>query len=143
MSSIFDRARGRWEEILTSPGVGIDEKILNGKHHPCPAGRKSTDTFRYKRDADGGYFCCGTRANGLDLIMHAKGCSYREACEMAEDVVGKADSYKPRERTWSETLLEKAKPLKARKSLPRRPLPKSPPRRKKKRLNNRQSGHNR
>lgn len=37
----------------------------------------------------------------------------------------------------------RAKPLKARKSLPRRPLPKSPPRRKKKRLNNRQSGHNR
>ena len=37
----------------------------------------------------------------------------------------------------------RAKPLKARKSPPRRPLPKSPPRRKKKRLNNRQSGHNR
>ena len=37
----------------------------------------------------------------------------------------------------------RAKPLKTRKSPPRRPLPKSPPRRKKKRLNNRQSGHNR
>lgn len=111
MSSIFDRARGRWVEVLTSTEVGIPEKFLDGRHHPCPAGRKSTDTFRFKRDDDGGYFCCGKRANGLDLIMHVKACDYRTACELIETVVGKSDAPIESKQTASEKLAKSAQRL--------------------------------
>lgn len=108
MSSIHDRCRGRWLEVFRE--AGIDEKILNGRHHPCPA-CGGEDRFRYKRDIEGGYFCGSHRANGMDLLMHITGMSFVQACELAEKVVGKDDNYKPEPPTYAERMAERSAPL--------------------------------
>lgn len=39
-----DRVKGRWRELIVASGV--DEAVLNGKHHPCPI-CGGTDRFRF------------------------------------------------------------------------------------------------
>lgn len=50
-------ASGRWPEILCRLG-GIDERLLDGKHHPCPR-CQGKDRFRLLDEADGAVFCNG------------------------------------------------------------------------------------
>ncbi len=103
-----DRARGKWELILTSI-PGIDERILSGKHMPCPA-CGGEDRFRYKRDEDGGYFCSSHRGDGLDLVQHLLGVDFRRAAELVESVVGKAAWEKP-ELTIADRVRQRASKL--------------------------------
>lgn len=113
MSSIGDRAKGRWPEILTSE-FGVDPAVLSGKHQPCPA-CGGTDRFRFnkQKEDDGVFFCGDTVGSGMDLVMHLSGLSFREAAERVETVVGRDNEWKPREKSLAESTLEKAAPLKA------------------------------
>ena len=79
MSTIHDRARGRWVEILTTE-FGVDARILDGKHHPCPA-CGGTDRFRFntRKIDDGVYFCQGQAGSGMDLVMHITGIDFAPA----------------------------------------------------------------
>lgn len=106
-----DRARGRWAEILTSPQVGIDESLLDGKHHACPA-CGGTDRFRYVRDDEGGFFCADLRGDGFTLLQHLHGGDFASAAKMVESIIGRDDQWKPepRKRTYAERLQSIAKP---------------------------------
>lgn len=108
---LSDRAKGRWLDILTSPQVGIDESLLDGRHHKCPA-CGGTDRFRFTRDDRGGYFCGDHRGDGFGLLQHVFGGDFAAAAKMVEDVIGKDDNWKPepRKRTYAERLQSIAKP---------------------------------
>lgn len=86
--TIWDSARGRWQEILRS--AGVEQRFLSGKHGPCPlCGGK--DRFRFTNFREGGrYFCnqCGP-GGGLDLLMKAAGLDYRGARAHVERLVGR------------------------------------------------------
>jgi len=106
-----DRCNGRWLEILTSPQIGIDESLLDGKHRACP-GCKGKDRFRFIGDDHGGYFCGDMRGDGFGLLQHVFGGDFASAAKMVEDVIGKDDNWKPgpRKQTYAERLQSIAKP---------------------------------
>lgn len=106
-----DRCNGRWLDILTSPQIGIDASLLDGKHRACP-GCKGTDRFRYIRDDQGGYFCGDHRGDGFDLLQHVFGGDFAAAATMVEGVIGKDADWKPepRKQTYAERLQSIAKP---------------------------------
>lgn len=83
----FDRAHGRWREIL--PALGVDGRYLSGKHMPCPScgGR---DRFRFTdRDGDGDYYCNGCGAGkGPSLLSKVLKVDYAEACKRIRAVMG-------------------------------------------------------
>lgn len=89
MTTLSDRAKGRWRSIL--PLAGVDSKFLTGKHGPCPmcGGR---DRFRWTNHKDSGaYYCsaCG-HGTGIDLVMSVNGIAFKEAAERIEAVIGKS-----------------------------------------------------
>lgn len=61
---IRDAAATRWPEIMSNL-AGIDQAILDGKHHPCPR-CGGTDRFRFFADSTGGAICnkCLQNKNG-------------------------------------------------------------------------------
>ena len=84
-----DLAQGKWPGILAQ--LGIDSRVLNGRHHPCPANGEGEDRFRFAdRNGSGNYFCqCSDgRKGGIDLVMCCKGIGFAEACREVERVVG-------------------------------------------------------
>jgi putative DNA primase/helicase len=86
---ITQRACGRWREIL--PAIGVDSRLLTGKHVPCPkcGGR---DRFRFDdKEGRGTWICnqCGA-GDGVKLVMLVKGCDFRTAAEAIEQVIGTA-----------------------------------------------------
>lgn len=85
--SVREIAVGRWHGILVA--LGVDDKVLDGKHRPCPAcGGK--DRFRFDDKAGtGSSYCshCGA-ADGLGLVMKIKSCDFRRAAEEVERVAG-------------------------------------------------------
>lgn len=92
-----DLARGKWKSILTQ--LGVDARLLDHKHHPCPATGDGTDRFRFAdRNGSGNFFCqCSDgRKGGIDLVMCCKGISYAEACREIERVVGVAEVMQPK-----------------------------------------------
>lgn len=108
---LWERARGRWLEILT--GIGMEAAALNGKHQACPAcGGK--DRFRYLRNDEGGFFCSDLRGNGVELVQHVFGLDFKGAAERIESVIGKDSDFKPerKEPTYAERLRAVAKPSK-------------------------------
>lgn len=84
---LADQTRGRWLGILVN--FGINEKILNGKHHPCPlcGGR---DRFRFDNSSgDGNYFCSGCGAGqGIKLIMRHTGMDFKTCAESIRNIIG-------------------------------------------------------
>jgi putative DNA primase/helicase len=107
---IRDRARGRWIEILTSSKCGIDESLLDGRHHACPA-CGGTDRFRYTKDDTGGFFCADFRGDGFVLLQHVHGGDFAKAAQMVEEIIGKDDAWKPERhtQTYAERLQRDAK----------------------------------
>ena len=80
-------ATGRELEILTAV-AGIDDKLLDGKGHPCPwCG--GNDRFSAQRKNPGAVFCrkCFATKNGdyFAAVMKAKGCGFKEALAMIGD----------------------------------------------------------
>lgn len=126
MSSIHERARGRWMEIWTSL-FGISPDVLDGKHHPCP-GCGGKDRFRVnlRRLEHGVWFCGGEAKGGVDLCMHVANIGFREAVERIEELVGKADRPMKREKSMAEKVMALARPLRLSKYLESRGIPEVP-----------------
>jgi len=84
-----DAARGRWVGVLTA--LGIDETFLRNRHGPCPM-CGGVDRFRFDdKEGNGTWFCnsCGS-GRGIELVMKLRGCSFRDACDAIDGVVGNA-----------------------------------------------------
>lgn len=82
-------AHDRWHGIHAS--LGIDPKLLNGKHQPCPScGGK--DRFRYTNFQGNGCFICNhctpESGSGFDLIMLYFGCTFSESVARVASVLG-------------------------------------------------------
>lgn len=93
--SARERAQGRWRGVLTQ--LGIEEKFLNKRHHPCPANGQGTDRFCFKdRNGSGNFFCACSdgKKGGLALLMCCKGITYAEAAKQVESIVGKCETDK-------------------------------------------------
>lgn len=84
---IHQATQHRWQYIL--PRIGIEPRYLRNTHQPCPiCGGK--DRFRFDdKDGMGTYFCnqCGA-GNGFTLMMKHLHCSFREAAQIAADILG-------------------------------------------------------
>lgn len=83
----LDAAHGRWREIL--PQLGVSPKVLDGKHHPCPA-CGGEDRFRFHdRQKDGDHYCNGCGAGkGVSLVMKVNGWTYGEAAKRVDEIIG-------------------------------------------------------
>ena len=81
-------ARGRWKGILTQ--LGMDAKILDGEHHPCPfCGGK--DRFRFDdKEGKGTWWCqCrGDGESGMALAMRLLNLPFPEAAKRVDQVLG-------------------------------------------------------
>lgn len=89
-------AHGRWREVLVA--LGVDEGLLDGHHHACPA-CGGVDRFRFAdRNGSGNYFCSDSdgRKGGIDLLMHLRGVGYVEACREIERVAGTVQPLTPK-----------------------------------------------
>jgi len=86
--------RNRWNGIL--PQFGLDLKLLNGKHGPCPfCGGK--DRFRYTDyRGRGDWICnqCGS-GDGFEFVQRALGVDFREAVKRIESVAKDIPVAKP------------------------------------------------
>lgn len=125
MSSIHDRARGRWVEIWTEL-FGISRALLDGRHHDCPGcGRKGKFRINPKRIEHGVWFCGNEAKGGLDLCMHVSGLEFRETAATIEKLVGKGERVRE-ERTIVDAILENSRPLRASRYLQSRGIEEIP-----------------
>ena len=106
---IRDHAKGKWPQIIGSLlGQGF---IDSRKHCPCPATGEGTDRFRFSdQRGTGNYFChCsdGTQ-DGVQLVMCARDCDFKTACELIESVIGETPKdgteREPKPMTRAESL---------------------------------------
>lgn len=126
MSSIHDRAAGRWPEIWVEL-FGISRAVLDGRHHDCPGcGRKGKFRINPKRIEHGVWFCGNEAKGGLDLCMHVSGLEFRETAEIIEKLVGKGKRQCV-ERTIVDVILENSRPLRASRYLQNRGIEDIPP----------------
>ena len=95
--SAREEAAGKWRTVLSQ--LGIDERVLDRRHHPCPGSGQGTDRFRFAdRNGSGNYFCAcsdGTKG-GMALLMCCKGITYAEAAKQVESIVGSCEKDKER-----------------------------------------------
>jgi putative DNA primase/helicase len=85
---IFDHAAGKWPRIISAL---VGEQFTNTrKHQPCPRGQ-GTDRFRFSdHDGTGTFFCACSegRSDGFDLLRCVRSCSFAEAANLVESVIG-------------------------------------------------------
>ena len=98
---LHERARGRWRSILVH--LGVADSFLSRRNGPCPmcAGR---DRWRWTdHQGTGAWICnhCG-HGTGVDLIKALRGCEFREAAELIESVIGRAEPEQRKERSEAE-----------------------------------------
>lgn len=85
-----DMARGKWRGILL--GLGVDERVLTGKHCPCPM-CGGVDRFRWDNKGGGGGFICNQcgAGNGFDLLMRLNGWDFAATAQRVDEIVGNVD----------------------------------------------------
>jgi len=85
--NLKEQCIGRWYSILTT--LGVDEKILNGKHQPCP-GCEGTDRFRWTNHEDTGAYICNqcSGGDGFDLLMLCFGWDFSRSAKEIEAIIG-------------------------------------------------------
>lgn len=130
---IADHAAGKWPQIISSL---IGPEYVNArKHLPCPCtGEKGKGTPRFRfsdKYGNGNYFCeCSDgKKSGFDLVMCAKSCDFRAACEKVESIIGpcpKDDIPVKVEKTFAERIRERARKTKASNYLASRGLEVAP-----------------
>lgn len=89
---ITDRCKGRWKSILVR--FGIDEKVLDGKHHKCPVTGDGEDRFRFSnRNGRGSFFCaCNDgKGDGFQLLCCKLGLEFKDAAKAVEEVIGETE----------------------------------------------------
>lgn len=104
-SKVTQRARGKWKGVLTQ--LGVNERILDGKHHPCPRSGEGEDRFRFSnKDGKGNFFCaCNDgRSDGFKLLECMFGWEFKEAAERVEELVGDAAEDEEQRRSKEHAL---------------------------------------
>ena len=92
-------AKGHWRELL--PQLGVDPRLLTGKHGPCPScGGK--DRFRFTdKDGYGLFICsvCGSN-DGFALVQMVTGQSFKQVADRVSELLGEktAGAKKDREQ---------------------------------------------
>lgn len=84
---LTERARGRWQGILTE--LGVSPKLLGNRHGPCPL-CGGTDRFRFdNREGRGTWICnhCGA-GDGAELVKRMANVDFKGAAKMIEGIVG-------------------------------------------------------
>lgn len=102
---ISERSRGRWKSILTQ--LGVDERILDGQHHPCPVNGEGNDRFRFSNYRGKGNFFCACndgRGDGFKLLECKFGAEFKEAAKMVEDIIGLTDEDEEQARTTEHAM---------------------------------------
>jgi len=98
---LHERARGRWRSILSH--LGVADSFLSRRNGPCPmCGGK--DRWRWTdHQGTGAWICnhCG-HGTGVDLLKALRGCEFREAAELIESVIGRAEPDRRPERSEAE-----------------------------------------
>ena len=87
VTSLQERARGRWQGIL--PAIGISENFLKRKNGPCPmCGGK--DRWRFTDiDGKGTWYCNNCHGgNGIALVMKFTRLPFKEAARRIESAIG-------------------------------------------------------
>lgn len=86
VSSIHDRATGRWRSLLGSLNITVPGHPK--KHGPCPvcAGK---DRFRFDDKAGRGTWICNQcgAGTGVDLVMRVQGLDFIGACRVIDDLL--------------------------------------------------------
>ncbi len=92
---IHRRHDGNWRAVLSSHG--IDDRLLDGRHHPCP-GCGGTDRFRFDDKEGRGTWICGQgggaplAGDALELLVHT---GHAQDSLGALKLVGKSLSLEP------------------------------------------------
>lgn len=124
MTTLYERARGRWEEVYIHR-FGIDQRVLNGKHHPCP-GCGGKDRFRLVKGRDGDVFCSGTYMRPMQFLQHVTGMDFAALAPMVEEIVGKEDAPTTKPESTGERLYRVSRPLRASRYLRSRGIAEAP-----------------
>lgn len=88
-SRVTQQATGKWRAVLSQ--LGINDKILDGKHHPCPSSGEGSDRFRFSNKGGKGNFFCACndgRGDGFKLLECVNGWDFKTAAFKVEEVLG-------------------------------------------------------
>ena len=99
--SVYERARGRWRDVLLA--LGVPTTILNGKAQPCPwCGGKDRFTFDDKA-GNGSFICrhCGA-GSGIEFVKRHLGVDFKEAAKRVEGLIGVTHVRAPKEARGEE-----------------------------------------
>lgn len=80
---------GRWKSALTA--LGINERVLDGNHHPCPVSGEGEDRFRFSNKKGKGNFFCACndgRSDGFKLLECMFGWDFKTAITKIEEIFG-------------------------------------------------------
>ncbi|CAK0742670.1 P4 alpha zinc-binding domain protein [uncultured Gammaproteobacteria bacterium] len=98
---LHERAHGRWFSILTA--LGVPRSFLTKRNGPCPmCGGK--DRWRWTdHQGSGAWICnhCG-HGSGVDLVKLINRVEFKQAAELVEGVIGKAEPARQQERSPEE-----------------------------------------
>lgn len=86
---IAEVMKNRWK--LTLPLLGVNERVLDGQHHPCPVTGEGEDRFRFSNHKGSGNFFCACndgKGDGFKLLECMYGWDFRTAAGKLEEVIG-------------------------------------------------------
>lgn len=105
-----DAARGRWKGVLIE--LGVPEKVMDHRHHPCPSNGEGKDRFRFGTQEK--FFCaCARGGDGFQLLKCFHGWSFEEAAREVDAVVNNVEMESPKapidvrpklEKIWKESV---------------------------------------
>ena len=82
-----EMARGKWPAIL---GAIMTDRMLSGRHGPCPVCGTKKDKFRFDdKDGTGSWICICSAGDGFSLLEYVNGWTFAEAAKYVESVAGK------------------------------------------------------
>lgn len=86
--SAKEAAKGRWREILFA--LGVNPKILSGKHTACPFCRAGRDRFRFNPKTESGLWICNQcgGGDGFSFLMQLNGWDFKMAKHEVDRVLG-------------------------------------------------------
>lgn len=99
MAKFHKQAESKWRDILVQ--IGIDDNVLDGRHHPCPV-CGGTDRFRFDdKDGRGTWFCNQGQpqaGDGIVLVQKFCGINFVEALERVDKILddGAEEIHKPK-----------------------------------------------